>query len=374
LRAAIEAQGPRIIVFNVAGLIELKDSLRIDNPYLTLAGQTAPGGGVCLKNFACTIRAHDVVLRHLRFRPGDVAKKELDTLSVFRAHHVVIDHCSTSWGTDETLSVTGEDCTNVTVQWCLITESLNESAHQKGAHGYGSLLRTDGDITFHHNLYAHHKSRCPRPGTYGKPRGILLDFRNNVIYDWGNPAGYTAADRATLNYIGNYLKPGPSTTNAKAVFKIGGATTRLFAAGNFLVGGGVENEDSWRMIGNLEAQHKLAEPLAVAPVTTDSAQDAYLRVLEHAGATLPERDAVDRRVVENVRQGGGKIINSQVEVGGWPEYRAGTPVTDSDSDGMPDAWETQKGLNPRDKADSRGDRDQDGYTNIEEWINSLTKE
>jgi pectate lyase len=373
LRAAIEAEGPRIVVFRVSGLIELKAQLSIRNPFLTLAGQTAPGGGVCLKNYDVQIRSHDVVVRHLRVRPGDVSKRELDTLSVYRSQNVVIDHCSTSWGTDETLSVTGEDCTNVTVQWCLIAESLNESVHGKGAHGYGSLLRTDGDITFHHNLYAHHRSRCPRPGTYGKPRGILLDFRNNVIYDWGNPAGYTAADRATLNYIGNYLKPGPSTTNPKAVFKIGGDTTSLFAAGNYLVGGGAENEDSWLMISNLKDQHRVAAELPVAAVKTDSAQEAYRRVLDQAGATLPQRDAVDRRVVGEVQAGGGKIIDSQAQVGGWPEYSPGTPLADSDNDGMPDEWESRHGLNPQDAQDAGANRDGDGYTNVEEWINSLSK-
>ena len=208
LRAAIDAKGPRTIVFRVSGTIELKAGLRITEPYVTIAGQTAPGDGVCLKKYNLGVRdTHDVVIRYLKIRPGDVSGKELDGLYVYRSQNVVIDHCSVSWSVDETLSVTGEGCTNVCVQWCFITESLNKSVHGKGSHGYGSLIRTDGDITYHHNLYAHHKTRCPRPGTYGDPRGILLDFRNNVIYHWMSPAGYTAKDKAAINYIGNFLKP-----------------------------------------------------------------------------------------------------------------------------------------------------------------------
>ncbi|MCB9941951.1 MAG: pectate lyase [Planctomycetaceae bacterium] len=361
---------PRIIVFRVSGVIDLRAPLEITTPFITIAGQTAPGGGVCLQRFGCKIETHDVIIRHLRFRRGDAAKKQLDALSVYKSQNVIIDHCSASWSTDECLSVTGEGCTDVTVQWCLSTESLNESVHAKGSHGYGSLIRTDGDITFHHNLYAHHKTRCPRPGTYGKERGILLDFRNKVIYDWGNPTGYTSQDKATINYVGNYLKPGPSTTNKNAVFKIGVHATKMFVAGNHLVGGGRENSDNWLMIQRSEPRHRADEPLAGAPVQTETATDAYRVVLGNAGATVPTRDPVDRRIVEQVGKGTGRIIDSQNEVGGWPEYDSTVSPRASDNDGMPDDSERSHRLDPT-KRNANG-RDLDpNYDNVEVYINSL---
>ena len=196
LRHALSASGPRTIVFRTSGVIELVAPLKITEPRVTIAGQTAPGDGICLTNYGTQIEADDVVVRHVRFRPGDSVGKEMDALAVYQCRNVILDHCSASWSVDETLSVTGEGCGNVTVQWCFITESLDQSVHAKGTHGYGSLIRTDGGVTYHHNLYAHHRTRCPRPGTYGKPPGLLLDFRNNVIYDWISPAGYTSDDPA----------------------------------------------------------------------------------------------------------------------------------------------------------------------------------
>ena len=370
LRAAVEAEGPRIVVFRVAGLIDLKAPLVVVNPFITIAGQTAPGDGVCLKTYNCTIKAHDSVVRYLRVRPGDEAAKPLDGLSVYETQNVVIDHCSVSWSVDETLSVTGAGCTNVTVQWCLISESLKESVHDKGEHGYGSLVRTDGDITFHHNIYAHHQTRCPRPGTYGAERGILFDFRNNLIYDWLSPAGYSAEDKATMNYIGNYLKPGPSTKDRKHAFKVGGPATTMFVEGNFLLGADKGNADNWELIGGKKTpETRLASPLAVAPVQTDTAEALFPKLLAGVGATLQRRDAVDARVIEQITSGTGRLINSPKDVGCWPTYAAATAPEDADADGQPDAWEQQHGLNPADSTDNRGDLDGDGYTNIEEFLN-----
>jgi pectate lyase len=359
------------VVFRVGGLLALKAPLRITEPYLTIAGQTAPGDGICLRNYDVAVtNSHDIVIRHLRVRPGDVSRKELDGLSVYRSRDVILDHCSVSWSTDETLSVTGEGCGNVTVQWCMITESLNESVHQKGSHGYGSLIRTDGGITYHHNLYAHHVTRCPRPGTYGNPRGILLDFRNNVIYDWVSPAGYSAEDRATLNYVGNYLRPGPSTKDRRYAFKVGGPATLMFVAGNRLEGRD-ESDDPWDLIARAEPGNRSGTPFDVAATATDPAARAFDRVLDRAGATAPGRDAVDLRVIEQVRSGRGRVINSQDDVGGWPTYASGTPPADEDRDGMPDAWERGRGLDPANPSDARGDRDADGYTNLEEFLNQI---
>ena len=377
LRAACRSKGPRTVLFRVSGIIELSSTLEITEPFLTLAGQSAPGDGICLRGHGVVVAdTHDVIIRYLRVRPGDIAKKETDALSVYKSQNVIIDHCSASWGTDETISVTGEGTSEVTVQWCMITESLNNSVHSKGAHGYGSLLRADGRVTFHHNLYAHHSSRNPRPGTYGDMnRGLLLDFRNNVIYDWGERAGYTAADKASINYIANYLKPGSSTNPGVRdfAFHIGGSTTTLFADLNRIENLPEKDSANWAMIelpkGVPMADVRLPGQLAAAPVTTQSAQAAYELVLRAAGATRPGGDAVDMRIMSQVRSGTGHIIDSQRDVGGWPEYRAGTPAADGDNDGMPDDWERKNGLKP-DVADDKGDADGDGYTNLEEYLNS----
>jgi len=377
-RAACQAKGPRIILFRVSGIIDLASTIVITEPFLTVAGQSAPGDGICLRGHGVVVtNTHDVVIRHLRVRPGDIAKKETDALSVYKSQNVVIDHCSASWATDETISVTGAGTSEVTVQWCIISESLNRSVHGKGPHGYGSLLRADGRVSFHHNLYAHHSNRNPRPGTYGDMnRGILLDFRNNVIYDWGRRAGYTAADKASLNYIANYLKPGPSTNpDARSyAFHVGGSTTTLYADSNRIENQPEKDQDNWSMIAlpkdlNM-ADVRLPGPLEVASVTTEPPDIAYRLVLEGAGATRPRGDPVDMRIMSEVRSGTGRIIDSQRDVGGWPEYRSGKLPLDTDNDGMPDDWERKSGLNPE-LADDKGDADGDGYTNLEEYLNGL---
>lgn len=363
LRAACATKGPRIIVFRVAGTIPLKAHLLLSEPFVTIAGQTAPGGGICLKNYGFWIITHDVIVRHLRVRPGDdmgpVMKQqgksfETDGLSIGSpARDVIVDHCSASWANDEVLSVSGAGITNVTVQWCIISESLNSSFHSKGPHGYGSLLRTNGDVTFHHNLYAHHTSRSPRPGTYGTG-SILLDFRNNVIYD---SVGYSAADPVRMNYVGNYIKRA-----RKRAFQVGGETTKLFVEGNELEGTGA-------LIDNLKPINKMEAAFPVAAVATDTAREAHERVLASSGATLPERDAADQRVARQVKEGSGELIDSQTKVGGWPTLQLAAPPEDSDQDGMPDAWERSAGLNPADPSDAARDLDGDGYTNVEEFLN-----
>lgn len=371
LRAALDVRGPRYILFRVSGTIELEKPLELRRPYCTIAGQSAPGDGICLKNYDFTIRTHEVIVRHFRFRPGDEPAAALkargrnfepDALTIGRpARDVIVDHCSTSWSTDECLSVFGEGITNVTVQWCFIAESLNAGAHQKGNHGFGSLIRTNGDVTYHHNLYAHHRSRCPRPGTYGAG-SILFDFRNNVIYD-GN--GYSAAEPTRLNYVGNFIrKPnGPA-------FSVGGDATEMYQAANFQEDAGAKNDDFWQLIAKERPHNKRAKPFEVVAVETQSAQDAYESVLSSAGATLPKRDAVDARIVDEVRAGKVGLINSQTDVDGWPTYRSTPAPKDTDNDGMPDEWEHKRGLNPQ-KDDHLGDIDGDGYPNVEQYLNMI---
>lgn len=368
LRAAIATKGPRIVVFRVAGTIALKAPILISEPFLTLAGQSAPGDGVCLKNYSLLIGTHDVVVRYLRVRPGDelgpVYKArgesfEPDGIAVTRpGRNVVIDHCSVSWAIDECLSVSGADITDVTIQWCMISESLHDSFHKKGRHGCGSLFRCNGNLSVHHNLYAHHATRCPRPGTYGKG-SILLDFRNNVIHD---SYGYSGGDPVRMNYVGNYLK-------RSGGFRVGGKTTRIFVADNYKVGSG-EKSDPWDLITKETAQNRMGKTFTVAPVGTDTAQQTYTAIAKSVGASLPRRDAVDERVIRQLKAGKGNRINSQSEVGGYPELRAAKVPEDADSDGMPDKWEKMHNLDPTSAKDAAGDLDKDGYTNIEEFLNA----
>ena len=368
LRAACDARGPRTVVFRVSGTIELETGLIVTEPFLTLAGQTAPGSGICLKGYGTSIRTSEVIVRCLRFRPGDEAGKEVDALCVssykmpgdWPVRNVIVDHCSTSWATDEVLSVSGAGITGVTVQWCIISESLNRSVHEKGAHGYASLIKCNGDVTFHHNLYAHHSSRSPRPGTYGEG-SILLDFRNNLIY---NAYGYSAADPVRMNYVGNYIKH----FKLDKAFSIGGPETKMYVSGNVMETAEGAEPGGWELISKAADENKRATPFDIAAVETHTAEDAYNRILRSSGASVPARDAVDTRVIGDVTAGTGRIIDSQTDVGGWPKLPSIAPPPDADSDGMPDAWETGHGLAPQ-SPDNNADLDGDGYTNLEEFLN-----
>ena len=371
LREAVDAKGPRMVLFRVSGYIDLKAPLKITQPYITIAGQIAPGGGICLRNWALEIWTHDVVVRYLRVRPGDLMRREMDAISC-SGQNVIFDHCSASFGIDETLS-TNADSGNLTVQWCMITESLNKSVHHKGAHGYGSLISGTNPITYHHNLYAFHRSRNPRPGIGS------LDFRNNVIYGWGDWAGYCGNDMLEMNYVSNYLRPARYSRDREYAFRPGGPNPRIFVEGNVFYARPEKTKDNASMIrppdemtaGDVASAILVKEPFPASTVSTDAPRTAYRRVLSEAGASLPCRDAIDSRVVELVRSGQGRIINSQEDVGGWPALEPGEPPADSDSDGMPDDWERQYGLNPNDPADANQDCNGDGFTNVEKYINGL---
>jgi len=389
LRVAIDADGPRIIVFRVGGMIELKTSLEITHPYITIAGQTAPGGGITLRNHpsnresALVIRAHDVTIRYIRSRPGPSAELSSDSDAIeilgSGAYNVMIDHCSFSWAVDEVTS-TWYDAHDVTFQWSIIAEGLYCSTHEKGCHSMGMILGSDGsrNLTVHHNLFAQNHERNP----YIKTSGIV-DFVNNVIYDpWGTPSVVTDEySKDQVNYVNNYFKRGSDTEPDKflvSVDLITGSGAEIFVQGNITP---QRNKDN------------MAEALAVKPasrpwivsdrhdaplVTTISAFEAFNQVLVDVGANIGlddqgnkywRQDAVDERIISNVRNGTGKIINDPSQVGGWPELAAGIPSKDSDHDGMPDAWEVQYGFDPSNPSDSVGDVDGDGYTNIEEYLN-----
>jgi hypothetical protein len=386
LRAVVEADGSRTVIFCVSGTIALESTLAITKPYITIAGQTAPGDGICLKNYALVISADHVIVRYIRCRPGDDAGSEGDALSISSGQDIIVDHCSTSWSVDETLSAsTSGQLGNVTVQWCIISESLNNSVHHKGSHGYGSLIRGSwgNGYTFHHNLYAHHHARLPRPGNYNDrsidPNGFILDFRNNAIYNWGGSfAGYNADGSngtnsiTKMNFVGNYYKRG---TNSKGnlAFSESTKSAQAYFSGNCM--NGSYPGDPWNLVTFKSFSHsdlrayRQSRPIPVPPVETDDAITAYERVLAEVGATLPKQDAVDSRILNDVIYGTGKIINDEGQVGGWPELKSTEPPQDSDQDGMPDDWEERYGFDANNPDDRNGDDDEDGYTNLEEYLN-----
>lgn len=381
LREAL-SRGDRTIVFRVSGTINLKSRLDLRVANVTIAGQTAPGDGICLRGHELMISgARNVIVRHLRFRPGDEQKAELDALSIRDSYDVIIDHCSMSWSTDSLNDVT-HGSGNVSVQWCILSEPLNASVHVKGAHGYGTGWGghgepdADGKIpgaSYHHNLIAHCESRAPRIG-YMKGRRGLIDCRNNVIYNTGGGSAY-GGEGDDFNFVGNYFRPGPSTKLRDVLFEIWSDDSRMYVDGNAVEDAMVVNRDNPRGVrfkaGSAETclvEHSFPVP----PVTTHEAAEAFRLVLNGAGATRPRRDAVDSRIVTSVRERTGRIINSQAEVGGWPDLKSAPPSPDGDADGMPDAWEAARGLDPADAADGPAvARDGGGYTNLETYLNEL---
>lgn len=382
LREAIEAEGSRIIIFRVAGNIRLKDPLIITNPFITIAGQTAPGDGICLQDYPLLISyTHDVIIRFIHSRLGDLERKKNDAISISHSGNVIIDHCSTSWSIDEVLS-TQLSTGGVTVQWCILSEALNDSYHSKETdHGYASII--SGPASYHHNLYAHNYSRNPRPNMK------RVDFRNNVIYNYGKRPGYSGRQPVEINYVGNYIKPGPSTNPEVrgTAFQAGGPETKIYMNGNLLIDSGASTEyhTDWQLlkIGHIKDESEFrdeipnamkesvyrTQPFTAPFVTTWPAQIAYQKVLKNVGAYLPTRDELDRRIIQDVQDETGRVIDSQQEVGGWPVLRPGLIPKDSDSDGMPDEWEEKHGFNPGNARDNNMDADADGYTNLEEYLN-----
>ena len=394
LRYGISTAGTagRTILFKTGGTIYLQSSLDINKPKITIAGQSAPGDGITLAYRQTQVSGvNDVVIRNLRLRPGNsvtlamagsATPYEPDALHVEGVNNVIVDHVSGSWSVDEVLSVTNS--TNTTVQWSSITEALRNAGHSKGAHGYGALI--SGDVlTYHHNYFAHNDSRNPRPGLSVSGNYVTgtinFDFRNNVNYDWGNENGYNGDEAGVMNmnYVGNYSVAGPSTTSSKTgrAFLVGLTDTRLYLSGNKidsnrdLVLNGADT--GWSMIATSTSNNptKPAAPVGnTAFVSTQTADAAYASVLAYAGARYWGRDSIDARVFSEPATQGGKLIDSGTQVGGYPTLATGTAPTDTDSDGMPDAWETALGLNPS-VANNNADFDSDGYTDLEEYLNEV---
>lgn len=389
LRAAVEATGPRVVIFRVSGLIDLRSDLVVSNSRLTIAGQTAPGDGICLKRHSLKVLgAEDVVIRYLRVRPGAESGQPLDGIQVGNSRNIILDHCSVGWSIDEAVN-TWHGVKNITVQWCLIAEPLNRSVHPKGAHGYGASLGAENG-SYHHNLFAHATARNPSIAGNHEFKTVNLDFRCSVIYNWQHR---TADGKpVSANLVNNYFKPGPATQPdvRRRIVRIDdtqsayGYPSHWFVEGNFVEGAPEISADNWhggveydkgKTSETSEAANRRREPFPVAAVTTQPATVSYALVLAQAGATLPRRDRVDARIVAEVASGtatvGKGIIDSTDQAGGWPEYRSLPAPVDTDHDGMPDAWERAQGhgFDINDPADGPRDPDKDGYSNLEEYLN-----
>ena len=391
LRACAAATGPRICVFRVAGTITLLSRLSF-NSFLTIAGQTAPGEGITLKagpnltSGMVTIPkgAHDIVVRYIRSRPGpprDGSGKLImgETLYAFEVNgdHLMFDHVSASWSAEETFTIWYPEAHDITLQWSIIAEGLRNSTHPEGRHSKGILVGSGGNccISIHHNVIAHHDDRFPeiKLGT-----NKIGDIINNVIYDWGDPTIATSRvslvsdeyGQTHLNVIGNYYKPGPSSVSSLpelVYYNASGLGVRLFLDGNFSTSGFDYSGPSSYLVRSRFS----SPPITTQTCISDSDCQSRDQVLARAGANFPYRDPVDARVVNDVRNGTGRIIDDPAEVGGWPALSNGTPPVDTDHDGMPDEWERRQALNPSDPGDGSQDADGDGYTNVEEYLNEL---
>ena len=424
LRWACSQKGVKTIVFDVSGTIHLKSALDLSIGNVTIAGQTAPGDGICVADYPMAIKANNVIVRYMRFRLGNknVTKDGADGWDAFGGFDKqdwMIDHCSVSWSIDECLSVLGNK--NTTVQWCLVAQSLVNSGHSKGAHGYGGNWGGSG-ASFHHNLLAHHGSRTPRLGP--RPTTQLderMDMRNNVIYNFGGNGCY-GGEGMNVNIVNNYYKPGPGTPTDKKGYRIAGIGIRtqsyvntypdyapaLHLWGKYYVTGNYNskysdvNNDNWTygIINQVDANGcdgtftaetkdsiKLTEPIGFVLTTTHSAEDAYARVLDYAGASL-HRDSFDELMVSDTRNGTATYTGSGLSKGfvnsqddnkpadadeswsAWPTLASVDAPTDTDGDGMPDDWEKAHGLDASDPNDGKT-IGADGYSNLENYLNSL---
>ncbi|MBR2192536.1 MAG: hypothetical protein IJ910_04395 [Bacteroidaceae bacterium] len=425
LRWALQQTGAKTIVFDVSGTIHLESALNIGGN-VTIAGQTAPGDGICVADYPCAIKGSNVIVRYMRFRLGNknVLLNGADGWDGFGAldqQDIIIDHCSVSWSIDECLSVLGNK--NTTVQWCLVAQSLVESGHSKGAHGYGGNWGGSG-ASFHHNLLVHHTSRTPRLGPrFTTQLDERMDMRNNVIYNFGGNGCY-GGEGMKVNIVNNYYKPGPGTPIDKKGKRIAGIGIRnnkyivdypdyaptLHLWGKYFVEGNVNSKysdvtnDNWTygiynqiIASDCDGTYtqttkdtiRLDAPIPYVVTTTHTAAQAYERVLDYAGASL-SRDSFDELMVSDTRNGKATYTGSGLNSGfinsqddnkpsgaspswsAWPTLNSSAAPTDTDGDGMPDAWESANGLNPNDAADGALVAD-NGYTNVENYLNSLVE-
>jgi pectin methylesterase-like acyl-CoA thioesterase len=408
LRYALTASATyRTVVFRVSGTIHLTSKLNI-RANTTIAGQTAPGDGICVADYPVVISGDNVIVRYMRFRMGDKNQNKGqvdgsggdDAFGALGASNVIIDHCSVSWSSDEALTIYRGD--NLTIQWSFITEPLNYSYHWETGdtdweqHGYGGIWGAKRG-SMHHNLIADCRNRTPRfagistytPNTIGVENA---DFRNNVIYNWGINNVY-GGEGGNYNVVNNYYKYGPNTSSGvryrvcNPSFSATVPYGKWYVNGNYVDGSATNTADNWA--GGVVPQGGSADiPTVKAltafdlgyPLTTETALDAYENVLQKAGCSLPNRDTLDQRIVNDVRNRTGRIIDVQggyphgtpydQTVNAWPALNSTAAPADTDHDGMPDSYETANGLNPNDASDRNGVA-ANGYTNLENYLNSL---
>ncbi len=379
LGEAIAASGPRTVVFRVSGTIEGNFNIKNDN--ITIAGQTAPGDGICIRG-SLGVSANDVIVRYIRVRANPTV--ETDAIGGRYKKNIILDHVSASWSSDEVLSLYHNE--NITIQWCMITEACAKAG---SGHRFGGVWGNQY-ATYHHNLIAHNDSRNPR---WASGCGFN-DYRNNVLYNWGYQSCYGAEahqvnDRrsppiefSTINMVANYYKPGPATG--------GGVRDRIaepsargsddkgswYVADNYVDGFPDVTANNWLGLDG-DSYRKMSAPWDAMRINQESPQDAYHAVLERAGCSKPNRDTIDRRIIEESRNGtatcgNNGIITTPSDVGGWPNLQGGPAPVDSDHDGMPDAWETTHGLDPSNKEDgNKTNGSPEGYTNLEMYLNEL---
>ncbi|MFC4261457.1 polysaccharide lyase family 1 protein [Ferruginibacter yonginensis] len=404
-RAAAVKKENRVIVFAVSGTIHLNSKLNIAGN-CTIAGQSAPGDGICFADAPVVLAGNNIIVRFVRFRMGDKNQKggmvdgngADDAFGGTKRKNIIIDHCSMSWSTDEVFSVYNGDST--TLQWNLIAEPLNYSYHFETGdadyekHGYGGIWG-GRHLSAHHNLFAHCKNRTPRFDGIRNIDEENVDFRNNVIYNWGDNNVY-AGEGGTYNIVNNYYKYGPSTKATVKFrianpYKIDGKIPfgKFYVNGNYVDGSPENTQANWKGVDmekgkpddKLAAQ--ITQPLAFMNVTTQTATEAYLYILNNVGVTAPIRDTLDARIINDVKNRTGRFIDVQggyahgtayeTTLNAWPLLKQGNVLKDTDQDGMPDDWEIAHQLNPNNAADASYTSTSQHYTNIEIYLNSLVK-
>ncbi len=413
-RAAVEAEGSRTIIFRVSGIIHLKLPCAVHNPYCTIAGQTAPGDGICLADYgAGAYGTHDVIIRYMRFRVGDGANRAMDGAGLGSCDNCIMDHCSISWSSDEGTSSRGAK--NITSQRNIVAEALHHGPHYRASdrtkletHAFAGSI--SGNIgSYHHNLLADCTDRnwsLAGGLTQGGKYAGYLDIRNNVVYNW--TARTTDGGVKALNYVNNYYKPHAPNPFVKWLLKLdpinpAWGTESYYMTGNVLEGF-VDETNNWNAFANgaeVEKQVRVDSELFPSYVKTHTAREAYTNVLENVGANFPKSDAIDLHIIKDVRDGTAEFTGTRGPTYGdrpspnfagiidtqsddksalrspnfpWPDYKTYNVPVDSDHDGISDDWEKAHGLNPNDASDANKDLNGDGYTNLEKYLNSLVGE
>jgi hypothetical protein len=382
-REALNTKGPRTVVFDVSGTIEIKSQIRIKNGDLTIAGQTAPGDGICIKGHGVRLDADNIIIRFMRFRPGDISESEYDALTGIGLKNIMIDHCSMSWSTDETVSF--YDNQNFTLQYSIISESLNNSVHQKGLHGYGGIWGGN-NASFIFNLLAHHNSRNPRfQGARDNPADGIekAEVFNNIVFNWGDKAMY-GGEEGYYNIVNNIFIPGPATSKSSRdeILEPYEPLGKFYLDGNvFITEKNKVKDANWEHVSlpvnapdNIRSDSAFFLQINSVPLAV---KQACKTILKYSGASL-SRDKIDQRIVREAKNrsytyGNAGIINSQQETEGWPILKSETAKADENENGIPDEWEMKKGIDPKNSDQGTAVSLHSYYTNLEVYMNELVE-